>query len=359
MKKNVPFLSIVAIGILFFCGNSLAQHTFSIVAIDPATGKVGSAGATFVGGDIDPVISDIHPGVGAIHTQGAWNAANQNYARQLMNEGKSPQEIIDLLVANDVDFTPTTRQYIVIDFINGGRTAGHTGNALQNYKSHILKKTYAIAGNICVSANVLNNMESGFTNTTGTLADKLMAALQGAKEAGGDKRGASFNLSSLMSFMVIAAAQDTVLYLLVANPPMSPGDEGPSKDPVDELQDKYEEWKNLQVNVSENLPIPPKTYYLEQNYPNPFSAGDGSAFGRNPNTEIQFQIPKESHVTLKIFNTIGQKIITLADKSYSTGTHSTTWNGRDLHGNDVPSGIYFYQISTENYKQIKKLTLMR
>ena len=59
-----------------------AQATFSIVAVDPATGEVGSAGASCISGSI--IISDVHPGVGVIHTQSYWNAANQNNARNRM-----------------------------------------------------------------------------------------------------------------------------------------------------------------------------------------------------------------------------------------------------------------------------------
>jgi len=103
-----------------------------------------------------------------------------------------------------------------------------------------------------------------------------------------------------------------------------------------------------EVEISSIAEIP-SNYQLFQNYPNPF----------NPETEIQFQIPDESYVTLKIYNTIGQNIVTLADRSYPASTYSVNWDGRDQFGNDVPSGIYFYQISTDNFKQIKKMTLMR
>ena len=83
--------------------------TFSIVAIDTETGEVGSAGGSCIAGSI--IISDIHPGVGAIHTQSYYLPANQSYASTLMNQGYSPNEIIEILQTNDIIF------YMVINLI--------------------------------------------------------------------------------------------------------------------------------------------------------------------------------------------------------------------------------------------------
>ena len=62
-----------------------AVATFSMVAVDPVTQEVGSVGASCIAGSI--IISDVHPGLGVIHTQAWWRAQNQNYARSLMNQG--------------------------------------------------------------------------------------------------------------------------------------------------------------------------------------------------------------------------------------------------------------------------------
>ena len=99
----------------------LSDDTFSIVAIDTITGQVGSAGASCIQGSI--IISDVHPGLGAIHTQSYWNSINQDSASSLMEQGYSPQEIIDWLVENDAQNDPTIRQYGVVDLLNGGRSA--------------------------------------------------------------------------------------------------------------------------------------------------------------------------------------------------------------------------------------------
>ena len=136
-----------------------AHATFSITAVDPATGEVGSAGASCIAGSI--ILSDVHPGVGVIHTQSFWNGANQAYARSLMDSGHSPQEIIDLLVLNDAQGDPSIRQYAITDIIDGGRSAGYTGSNCIEYANHFLGTTYAVAGNILLHPTVLLNMEAG------------------------------------------------------------------------------------------------------------------------------------------------------------------------------------------------------
>lgn len=96
----------------------------------------------------------------------------------------------------------------------------------------------------------------------------------------------------------------------------------------------------------ENLP---HTYSLKQNYPNPF----------NPSTAIEFTLPVKSEVTLTVYNMIGEKIRTIANRSFSAGTHKINFNAKNL-----PSGIYIYSISTQGNKgrqfnMSRKMILLR
>jgi hypothetical protein len=83
---------------------------------------------------------------------------------------------------------------------------------------------------------------------------------------------------------------------------------------------------------------------LEQNYPNPF----------NPSTTIKFSIPEKSTVELTIYNQLGELIQTLINEEKSTSTYEITFNGQDL-----ASGIYFYQIKANNFVSTKKLVLLK
>ncbi len=93
----------------------------------------------------------------------------------------------------------------------------------------------------------------------------------------------------------------------------------------------------------------PDTFELFQNYPNPF----------NPETNIQFQLPEASHVKLRIFNILGKEIRRLVDSQYALGRHHVQWDGLDNTGSQVSSGIYFYRIEANNFRQIKAMSLVR
>ena len=93
----------------------------------------------------------------------------------------------------------------------------------------------------------------------------------------------------------------------------------------------------------------PTEFGLDQNYPNPF----------NPETEIPFQLPKESHVVLKIFNIRGQLVRTLIQADYAPGFHSIRWDGKDNNGMTVSSGLYIYRFQAGDFVQVKKMSLLR
>ena len=222
---------------LFFIFISFLFSTFSIVAVDLDNGQVGSAGASCIGGSI--IISDIHPGVGAIHTQSYWSGYNQLMASDLMDNGLSPDEIIDYIVENDVSNNPLIRQYGIVDFYDGGRSAAYTGNNCMDYKNHILGQTYAIQGNILINEEVLINIENNFNSTTGTLADKLMSALQGANIPGADSRCLDNEISSLSAFIRVANPMDDEDAFLLD---LNINNTSNNQEPIDLLQELYDQW---------------------------------------------------------------------------------------------------------------------
>lgn len=234
-----------------------AQDTFSIVAVDPATGEVGGAGATCLDvvqeGASAVIISDVLPGRGAIHTQSFWNAANQNNARQRMLAGDSPQEIIDWLVANDVQNAPGFRQYGIADLDPQGqpRAAAFTGAQCLDFKADQTGMTYAIQGNILLGPEVLDAMEALFLQTQGSLADRLMAAMQGAKVPGADTRCLSEGVSSRSAFLRVARPdddpQDLYLDLRVDATPFG-------AEPIDSLQSLYDAWLLTSTEAPAALP---------------------------------------------------------------------------------------------------------
>ncbi|HIN02678.1 MAG TPA: DUF1028 domain-containing protein [Candidatus Marinimicrobia bacterium] len=240
MKRLLFYLIISTTCIL------VSQDTFSIVAVNPATGEVGSAGASCIAGSI--IISDIHPGVGAIHTQSYWNQSNQDSASSLMDLGYSPEEIIDWLIENDAQNNPSIRQYGIIDLIDDGRSAGFTGENCFDYKNHILGQTYAIQGNILLGQEILDSMEIAFTSTYGTLDEKLIAALLAANVPGADTRCLPYGTPALSAFIRMAKSEDeNDSFFMDINVQSCPT----NLSPIDSLFTLYWDWKSSQTMMGD------------------------------------------------------------------------------------------------------------
>jgi hypothetical protein len=93
----------------------------------------------------------------------------------------------------------------------------------------------------------------------------------------------------------------------------------------------------------------PKEYSLSQNHPNPF----------NSETAIEYALIKDSEVSLKIYNILGQRVRTLANEHQSRGFKKIIWDGKNENGETVSSGLYFYKIEAGNFVQSKKMLLLK
>jgi hypothetical protein len=97
------------------------------------------------------------------------------------------------------------------------------------------------------------------------------------------------------------------------------------------------------------IDVMPSAISLRANRPNPF----------NPSTTISFSIPRESVVSLAVYNLGGQVVRTLVNDIRATGNHTVTWDGRDSSGRDVSSGVYLYRLITEGKIVARRMTLVR
>lgn len=105
----------------------------------------------------------------------------------------------------------------------------------------------------------------------------------------------------------------------------------------------------------------PASFSLEQNYPNPFSREtSSSAFGGGrPATTIQFSLPHDAFVTLKVYNILGEEMATLAAEKFPAGKHRVHWNAdADNFIREIRSGVYFYRLQAGDIVQMKKLILL-
>jgi hypothetical protein len=110
------------------------------------------------------------------------------------------------------------------------------------------------------------------------------------------------------------------------------------------------------TDVQQDLSGVPATYILYNSYPNPF----------NPSTTIQYGLPQQSRVNLRVYSVLGQEIATLVDDIQSASYHRVQWNGRDNNGIQVSSGVYFFRIVAQPldgkaspFTQVRKMMLMK
>jgi hypothetical protein len=93
----------------------------------------------------------------------------------------------------------------------------------------------------------------------------------------------------------------------------------------------------------------PTRFALHQNYPNPF----------NPETNICYDLPTPSRVTLEIFDALGRKVRTLLEQTMPAGRHSASWNAQDDEGNPLASGMYFGRLVYNKQSRVRKMMWIR
>ena len=103
-------------------------------------------------------------------------------------------------------------------------------------------------------------------------------------------------------------------------------------------------WNYQPIGITPISSIVPKSYSLSQNYPNPF----------NPSTIIKFDIIKTGHVSLVVYNELGQEVSMVVDETLTPGSYSAAFNGASLS-----SGVYFYRLVTDNFTSVKKMALIK
>jgi uncharacterized Ntn-hydrolase superfamily protein len=158
--------------------------TFSIVAYDPERQEWGIAVASkFLA--VGSVVPWAKAGVGAIATQSHANTSYGPKGLELLGEGKSAEEVIKLLTEEDPG--KDVRQVGIVD--SKGNTATYSGSKCTAWAGGKTGKNYACQGNILAGEAVVDDMAKAFEDSKGPLAWRLLAALEAAEKAGGDKRG--------------------------------------------------------------------------------------------------------------------------------------------------------------------------
>lgn|GEM_PF-137459 len=158
--------------------------TFSIVAYDSTTGELGVAvqSKAFA---VGAAVPHAEPGVGAIATQAQTNLSYGPEGIALLGMGIPVDKVVEILTSKDEN--AEVRQLGIVDA--HGHAACYTGEMCTGWAGHIVGPHYAVQGNILANENVVREMARAFERAGGTLAERLLAALQAGQRAGGDQRG--------------------------------------------------------------------------------------------------------------------------------------------------------------------------
>ncbi len=162
----------------------MIHMTFSIVGFDPKTGELGVAVASkFLA--VGSLVPWAKAGVGAVATQ-SWANVDYGYkGLELLAKGKSAQEVLNQLVAEDEH--KEVRQVGMVDAM--GNAATYTGEMCYPWAGGITGPNFSCQGNILVSEETVKAMANTFQHAEGTLAERLLKALLAGEKAGGDSRG--------------------------------------------------------------------------------------------------------------------------------------------------------------------------
>jgi Raf kinase inhibitor-like YbhB/YbcL family protein len=276
------------ISLLILPGSAFA--TWSVIAVDQATGRVVIASATCVDRDdqfLMGVQAVVVPGKGVAACQAGVDGThkNQMLVYNELQKGTDPKRIIELL---SEDPAYQSRQFGILDL--QGRMAGHSG-LTNGYVSQDIqgqvpgtKIFYSIQGNILRPGNVVPNAVQAFIKTSGTITDRVMAAMEAADGSGGDSRcmcpawpndGTAplipcDNKTAHVAYILAADPKDTngdshnngkySVYLTTSQPGPDHGPyqikPGENLNPVKTLRMRYDAWKKTQHAPNAGLPNP-------------------------------------------------------------------------------------------------------
>lgn len=197
----------------------MRSMTFSITARCSTTGDLGIAISTAV-----PAVGRRCPfvkyGVGAIATQSFTNVRLGETGLKLLELGLTPEHAIEILLEEDEG--RELRQAAAVDA--QGRVFAYTGSKCVEWAGHVVGEDFAVAGNMLVGSQVVQEMKGSFESSSGELSERLLQALEAGQAAGGDKRGRQ------SAALLVGSKEDRLYYNLRV-------DDHP--DPVAELRRIY------------------------------------------------------------------------------------------------------------------------
>lgn len=205
--------------------------TYSIIVVDVGSRLIGIgvvSGSIAVGSRVPWACA----GVGGVVTQAYTNPLIGKWVLELLEKGLSPREALEKALERDE--VPTMRQVAVVSV--SGESATYTGSNVPRHYGEVARKGYACVGNMLVSRRVVEELCRGYEESTGSLSERILSALERAHEVGGDVRGdRSACLLVVGEHPVYGYSYDRIVDLRVDY----------SKNPVKDLRNLYELWMRI------------------------------------------------------------------------------------------------------------------
>jgi len=324
--------------------------------------------------------------------EGEWNDHNIDHHLHFVVEVEPPSESATILDVSDVPDDQGGRVYVKFS------RSVHDTDPLRDVEMYTVER---LDGDTWVGLNSVSAYGNDeYVVEATTLADstsendaimtyRIIAAMEEGNFASEPESGYSVdNIAPGAPTGVVAGISDGVVYLEWAHsdandldyyavyrsmdPEFLPGEEsmiGSSEgsefsDDVEELGDYYYAVTAFDIHENESDPSDfvnvtllsledihglPEVFTLHQNYPNPF----------NPITQIQYALPTDANVSIVIYDLMGRQIRTLVNQQVSAGYHSVMWNATSEMGSPVSAGVYIYTITANDFRDVKKMILLK
>ena len=333
-----------------------------------------------------------HYGISNFAEAGFWDDSENDIWRRFIVEVEETSESATILDVSDVPDDQGGRVYVKFS------RSVHDTDPLRDVEMYTVER---LDGDTWVGLNSVSAYGNDeYVVEATTLADstsendaimtyRIIAAMEEGNFASEPESGYSVdNIAPGAPTGVVAGISDGVVYLEWApsdandldyyavyrstDPEFLPGEEnmiGSSEgsdfaDDVEELGDYYYAVTAFDIHENESDPSElvnvtllsledihglPEVFTLHQNYPNPF----------NPNTQIQYALPTDANVSIVIYDLMGRQIRTLVNQQISAGYHSVMWNATSEMGSPVSAGVYIYTITANDFRDVKKMILLK
>ncbi len=337
-------------------GTAAIDNAIGTITFSPEQGYVGSDSLTYVIADVSGLVSNVALVAVRVSRPNSAPSIRTFIPRQLQLQSSFGDTIKFSAEAVDDDADSLVFNWHVTDAVSGVVTQVATSASYRMDTNQFQPSAYHVQ--VVVSDGMASDSVE-WTLDVITSVELSSFAVSFSGFGGIEVAWNTSNEVNNLGFNVLRARREDGPFIKL-NSELIPANESGNYSFVDrdfEVGVQYYyllEDVDLTGDVTEFGPVrlaisAPESFEVQQNYPNPF----------NPETRIRFQLPASGTVALIVFDALGQEVRHLVAGHMKTGFHEIVWDARDDAGVPVGSGLYFYQVRFEGFRQVRKMLLIR